>query len=184
MGWRGTIALAVALVVAAVYAYVDLGSPGELSMEALLAPSHPTPPGEGRRPLLDFKPADIVAVDIRQGDADVALRRSGNSWAGIARPDVIDDFLINLLDLSRILVLDVRPPDLADHGLDPPSGTITLQQRGGPPLSIKIGGHNPPATGVYVQVDAEPEVILTGALILWEVEKAVKAAAEPHSNDG
>lgn len=177
MGWRGTIALAVALALVVTYAYVDLRSPdGQISIDTLLGNVRPTPPGSGKRALLSFRPEDVVAITIQQGDATVAMRRDAASWTGIGRPELADDFLTNLLDLAEILVVDVPAGGLADHGLDPPRSTVTLQRRTAPPLVLQIGAHNPPATGVYVRIDGESRVILTGALILWEVDKVVKAA--------
>jgi hypothetical protein len=185
MGWRGTVALAVALVVAAAYAYVDLASQdGELTLESIFEPSSPTPPGRGVRPVLVFEPGDVVAVVVRRGDQETRIARSGAAWAGVTPPDAVDEFLANLAGLSQILTLEVPAGELADHGLDPPRSTVTLERRGAAPLSLRVGGHNPPATGVYVQIDGRSEVILTGALLLWEVDKIAKAARGPQATVG
>jgi hypothetical protein len=89
----------------------------------------------------------------------------------------LDDLLVNLLDLSEIMTADVAKQDLADHGLDPPQAIVDLERTGGDTISVRIGNRNPPATAVYVQVGPSDHVTLTGALILWEIEKAIDAAA-------
>jgi hypothetical protein len=177
MGWRGTIVLAVAFALAALYAYVDLVSQsGKLDLHSILEPAAPTPPARANRSVLTFDSDEIVGIVIRRGDEETRLRRSGESWTGVTPPDAVDDFLANLHELSEILVLDVPANELADHGLDPPRVTVTLERRAAPPLSLRIGTHNPPATAVYVQTSEKPSVILTGSLLLWEVEKVLKAA--------
>jgi hypothetical protein len=178
MGWRGTIALALVLALAGAYAYVDIASQKEeISWESVLGPARPTPPGQGNRRILSFRPEDVEAIRLSRDGEEIEIERSGGSWSGVGRPQAIDDFLVNLLELNEILVVDAAA-ELADHGLDPPRGSIRLQRRGSPPVEIRIGARNPPATGVYVQIDGRPEVILTGALILWEMEKIVRAAGD------
>jgi hypothetical protein len=181
MGWRGTIALAAVFVLAALFAYNDLvSSTGKLDVHSILAPPVPTPPARGFHSLLIFDPGEIVGITIRRGNEETHLRRDGATWSGVTPPDAADDFLENVRDLSEILVLDVPAAELADHGLDPPRIQVTLERRAAPPLSLRVGNHNPPATGVYVQTSEKKQVILTGALLLWEVEKLVKAAqAQP-----
>lgn len=177
MGWRGTIALAVVFLLAALYAYNDLVSPsGELDVHSILEPAAPTPPAQAFHSVLTFDLGEIVGVTIQRGNEETRLHRDGAAWSGVTPPDAVDDFLENVRELSEILVLDVPAAELSDHGLDPPRIKITLERRAAPPLSLSVGNHNPPATGVYVQTSEKTQVILTGALLLWEVEKLVKAA--------
>jgi hypothetical protein len=178
MGWRGTMVLALALFLAAAYAYVDLSRDGEISLDTVLGLTRPTPPGSEANRLLAFRPDEIVAVEIRWSEREARIRRSAASGSGGARPEAIDDFLAAVLELSEILVLDVRPDELADYGLDPPRGTVVLRRASGAPLTLEIGNHNPSATGVYARVGATSRVILTGAVVLWEVEKMIKATAD------
>lgn len=177
MGWRGTLALAALLALAGVYAYIDaISGEQDVSLHALLSELRPTPPGQDAEKLLHYDPADIVAIHLQQGDVDLHVKRRDGKWVGVARPDALNDFLANLLTLAKIMTVDVEKQNLSDHGLDPPEAIVELQRADGSTISIRIGHHNPPLTGVYVQVGPSDRVILTGALILWELEKAVNAA--------
>jgi hypothetical protein len=46
---------------------------------------------------------------------------------------------------------------------------------------LLVGARNPPATGVYVRVGADGPVVLTGALLLWDLEKVERAFGPPSS---
>jgi hypothetical protein len=96
-------------------------------------------------------------------------------WTGTERPDLIEDFLASLRELGEIMQLDVSADALAEHGLAPPEATIELVRVGEPPLTLLLGAHNPPATGVYAQVAPNGPVVLTGALARWEFDKAARA---------
>jgi hypothetical protein len=177
MEWRGTLALAVLLLVAGVYAYFDASSgQAEVSLRSLLGDLRPTPPGQDAPKLLDYEPEQIEVIRLRRGDLDLRVERRDGKWINASRPHALDDFLTTLLTMSNIMTVDVAQQDLADHGLDPPDALIELQRAGDGTISVRIGSRNPPATGVYVQVGADGPVTLTGALILWEVEKAIDAA--------
>ena len=178
MGWRGTLVLASLLLVAGAYAAYDIGSDPQATWEGFgfLGSTRPTPPGQQTDPLVAFAPADIDTVRLRRGADDVTVRREAGGWTGIAGGTAVDDFLASLATLSRIATLDVAAGDLADHGLAPPQTLIDLQHGGESPIEIRIGDRNPPATAVYVQVGTEDRVYLTGALILWELDKVLRAA--------
>ncbi len=179
MGWRGTLVLLAALVMAGLYAYSDVTSnQSGFSWRGLLQPLRPTPPGEQVTRLLSFVPEQVTAIRLQRGDADVRFERRGGTWAGVARPQVLDDTLQSLLELAEVMPLQVGPEQLADHGLAPPEARIELERRDQPPIVILVGSHNPAATGVYVQLGEGGPVKLTGALILWELDKALKAGQQ------
>lgn len=179
MGWRGTLVLLTALVTAGLYAYSDvISKQSGLSWRSLLQPLRPAPPGEQVTHLLSFVPEQVTAIRLQRGDADVRFERRGGTWAGVARPQVLDDMLRNLLELAEVMPLQVGPDQLADYGLAPPEARIDLQRSNQPPIVVLVGSHNPPATGVYVQLGEGGPVKLTGALILWELDKAFRLAGE------
>lgn len=178
MEWRGTLALAAVLLLVGVYAYFDaISGEQDVSLHSLLSELRPTPLGQDAPKLLHYDPADIVAIHLQRGDLDLRVRRRDGTWIGASRPDALDDFLANLLTLAEIMTVDVEKKNLSDHGLDPPEAQVELQRADGSTISVRIGRHNPPLTGVYVQVGPSDRVILTGALILWELEKAIDAAS-------
>ena len=176
MGWRGTLALAVALLAAGLYLYRDLVAANtDLSWETVIGGPRAAPPGEQITHLLSFDPATVTAVHLRHAGRDLRSQRVGRVWSGVERSADIDDFLANLLGLAVVMPLDVAPDELAAHGLDPPEAVIELQRVNQPPVVLLLGRHNPPSTGVYAQVGEDGPVILTGALASWELEKALRA---------
>ena len=179
MGWRGTLVLGIALLAAAVYLYRDVTAQHpDASWRVLFEEARPTPPGADIKRLLAFDPAAVTAIRLRHGDAQRAVRRDGDSWQG-ARSRDVTDFLQALQDLAEIMPLEVAPGDLAAHGLDPPQSVIELDRSGAAPLVLLVGGHSPPATAVYVQLGPGGPVVLTGALLLWDLDKAARTFAPP-----
>lgn len=180
MSWRGTLALVAALLAAAVYLYSDLKreQPGA-GWQALIEEARPVPQSELVVPLMPFDPASVQALRLRSGDRQWEMRRTADGWSGIAPAAAVDDFLNNLRGLAEIMPLEVPAAQLADHGLDPPVHVIELERRDAPPLQLRLGRRNPPATGVYAQVGADGTVVLTGALALWDLDKLTRILNPP-----
>jgi len=176
MGWRGTALLAAALLVATLYTWFDLRRDlPERGSEPRSWIPKPTPPSQDRARLLHFNPDSVTTIHLRRNTVDVQATRADGSWAGVSHPQLLDDFLRNLQDLGAIMPLDVRPDELKEYGLDPPAGVIELLHTGAAPTVILLGDHNPPGTGAYVQLGRAGPVVLTGALMLWEFDKAIRA---------
>jgi Domain of unknown function (DUF4340) len=176
MGTRGTLLLAALVAVLVICAYLDVRrDAADLSWNSFFGELQPTPLGEGAPKLVQFDPAAVTAIHLRRGNIDVRSQRRNGGWTGTARPATIEDFLQSVLDLAEIRKFDAGPKDLADLGLEPPQSEIELHFRQGAPLQIFLGDRNPPSTGVYARVEGRPGAYLTGALILWELEKATNA---------
>lgn len=175
MGWRGTLVLVIALLGAAVWLFCDVAAEhGDLSWESVLRGPRDLPPAEQITHLLSFDPATVTAVRLQRGGETWRVERRDGTWSGVARPSDVDDFVTSLLGLAEIMPLDVAPDRLADHGLDPPEAMVELERGGQSPVVLLLGRHNPPATGVYAQVGPGGRIVLTGALALWEFDKAVR----------
>lgn len=175
MDSRVTLLLALLFAAALGYAWFDVASdsPGGI-WEAMLDP-HPTPPGESVKRLLSFDPAAVTSVRVRQGDVTLQTKRTDDGWSGIGRRGAVEDLLHALADLAEILVLDATEGEPADYGLDPAETVVELERSDGAPIVLLIGHRNPSATAVYARIGANGPVVLTGALVLWEIDKAVKA---------
>jgi hypothetical protein len=176
VGWRGTLILAAALLVAGVVLYVELiADSSDFSLQSVVRGPRDAPPADQVTRLLSFDPQTVTAVRLRRGEAEWRAVRDDGSWSGTGSPGDIDDFLDNLLQLAEIIALEVPQAELADHGLNPPAASVELERRGAPPVILLLGGRNPPSTGVYAQVGPGGRVVLTGALALWDFDKAVRA---------
>ena len=179
MGWRGTALLALALTVATVYAWYDVASePREVAERTFLGGDRPPAPGDDIKRLIDIVPTDVVGIHLQRGDFNARVTRSADGWDGIQRSQALDDFVNNIAELAEIARLDVQPGERRDYGLEPPAGVIELERAHAPPVTLLVGSHNPPSTGAYVQLDKNGPVLLTGAVLLWELDKAIRAVHE------
>jgi hypothetical protein len=176
VGWRGTAVLAIALLAAAFVLYRELVAEGpEVSWTSVIQPPRDAPPGEQIVRLLSFDPARVTALRLQRGGQEWRSRRSDGGWSGAERRGDIDDFLASLLGLAEIMPLDVSDEELPHHGLDPPEAVVELERADQPPVVLFLGRRNPPGTGVYAQLGPRGRVVLTGALALWDFDKAIRA---------
>ncbi|MFN8644491.1 MAG: hypothetical protein U0802_23580 [Candidatus Binatia bacterium] len=180
MGWRGTLALLVAVAAAALALYRDANAGrGQHSWRAVFEEPRETAPADQVTHLLAFDPRAVTAITLRRDHRQWRADRTADGWSGAGRATDMDDFLRDLLELAVILPIDVGPDTLREHGLDPPQASIELTQRAGAPITLLVGARNPPATGVYVRVGSDGPVVLTGALLLWDLEKVERAFGPP-----
>ena len=175
MGWRGTALLAFLLVVAGAYLWFE-ESPPEQPAPPLWGAPQPREPTKAIPRLLDFKPADVVAVELERDGEVRKTARQQESWQASVDPRSIDDFLSNLGGLGVLAEIPAGAGELKDYGLAPPKSVLRLRLRDHTaPLVLLIGDHNPATTGVYVRLDESGPVLLAGALVAWEFDKAFKA---------
>ena len=180
MGWRGTLVLLVAVATAAFLLYRDVNAGrSERSWSAIFEEPQETPPADQITHLLAFDPATVTAVTVRRHDRQWRAERTADGWSGAGRSTDMDDFLHDLGELAVILPIAVGSDTLRDHGLDPAQASIELTRAGAPPIVLHVGARNPPATGVYVRVGTDGPVVLTGALLLWDLEKVERAFGPP-----
>jgi hypothetical protein len=177
MSWRVTLVLAIAVTVTALYAWFDLPR-GVPSSSQLAAGPSAIPSMAPAKPLVEFTPEEVEAIHLRLHSAQVQLRREGNGWTGVQRPDVADDFLTNLHDMQEIIELQASQKDLADYGLDPPEDRIELLLHEGGPITLFLGKSNPAGTAIYVQIGRGGRVVLAGALLRWELDKLTHGLTE------
>jgi Domain of unknown function (DUF4340) len=172
VGWRGTAVLALLVAVAGAYVWFDT-TPGDTTGPSAygdLPPPTPTPPVQ---PLLDAAPADVIAVRLEHAGRRVAVQRADATW----KP-VVDDFLQNLTEIGVLMHIAGGDAHLQDYGLAPPQSIVELRFRTQrPPLVLQIGDSNPAATGVYLRFGDRGPVVLAGALLVWEFERAFGALA-------
>lgn len=174
MGWRGTLGLALALLAGGFYLYRELAAEhAPISWESVIEGPQ-TPPAEQITHLLSFDPATVSAIELRRDGQTWRTERRGEAWSGVGQAEVMNDFLADLQELAEIMPLDVAPDQLADHGLAPPEAVVELQRGSQAPVILYVGRRNPPSTGVYAQLGPGGRVVLTGALALWDFDKAIR----------
>jgi Domain of unknown function (DUF4340) len=185
MGARGTVILAflIVLVGAAVW-FEEVPKASPPSTDTLLGEPRVVDPNRPIRHLLDFEPVDIVAIELQRDGTTRTTTRSATTWSGSSKPGAINDFLQNLSDLQIVMDIPAGETDLRDYGLEPPVAVLRLQPRAqSQPLVLQIGNRNPSVTGVYVRIGNDGPVVLGGALVIWEFDKAFRALGPPDADE-
>lgn len=180
MSWRGTAVLTLLLVIVGAYVWFEEAPPqGPGTPPTLLGEPRSSAPATAASRLLDFNPDDVVAIHLEQDRQTRETARAGDTWQGVARPAAINDFLHNLVGLGKLLDIPADAAELKDYGLQTPHSVVQLHLRGrAEPLIIQIGDRNPATTGVYVRLGSNGPVVLAGALMAWEFDKAFRALGE------
>lgn len=180
MGWRGTIILALLSAAVGAYLWVEKVPPQEHGRPpTLLGEPRVVEPERQVRHVLDYDPADVVAVRLERDGHAREAKRSNGRWQGSTKPGTVSDFLTSVAQLTIILDIPDGTKQLTDYGLQPPQDVLHLQLRNrAAPLVLQIGDRNPAVTGVYVRIGENGPVALAGALLLWEFEKAFDALSE------
>src|SRR5262249_44117910 len=90
--------------------------------------------------------------------------------------DAMIDFVHNLLGIGVLVDIPAEQANLADFGLQRPQSIVRVALRGeSTPIVLLIGDRNPATTGVYIRIGDNGPVVLAGALVTWEFDKAFKA---------
>jgi hypothetical protein len=94
------------------------------------------------------------------------------------RQDAVDDFLTNLKKLVNLGEVESSEGQLSEYGLKPPASRValTLGEKGNRILTLTLGKRNPVQTSLYAQINESPQVVLVGAVVLWDIRKLVTAA--------
>jgi hypothetical protein len=157
-------------------------APGR-STDTLLGEPKAFDPNQPVRHLLEYQPADVLSIRLERDGKMRETERSGETWTTTTTPGAITDFLGNLAKLAVLMDITAGAAELRDYGLDPPQSVVWLQRRGQPtPLVLQIGDRNPSVTGVYVRIGEDGPVLLAGALVAWEFDKAFRALGPADKN--
>lgn len=180
MGWRGTLVLCLLVAVAGFYLWFEEVPPEPRPAPRTLLGEPASTGDEETAPLLEFDPAKVASLQFRHGGETRETKRTGASWEGIDSSQAMEDFLASLAGLARIMEVSNDPAALDDYGLRPPASVLEIRlQDPAEPLVLEIGNRNPATTGVYARVNRSGPILLAGALVAWEFEKAFAALAAP-----
>ena len=121
---------------------------------------------------------EIVAVAVSAGDRRVTARRIDDRWV-VAPPhgeavtsDLVDALLAAVLNAPAEPVVGSGPS--GEFGLDQPFARIELQRRDGKPVTVRLGNTSPAATGVYGQLEGNPQILLMGLNVRYYVELMIR----------
>jgi hypothetical protein len=151
----------------------------------LTTPEKPTVGAEAskktERPALDFTPEQVTQIEVLFDARNLTCQRTAEGWKKVStgellRSDAVDDFLASLTKLVRLGEVETGTTSLAEYGLQPPVARILLQIEGEGSRVLSLGKHNPVQTSLYAQINESPQVVLVGAVVLWDLRKLTMAA--------
>jgi hypothetical protein len=133
------------------------------------------------RPVLDFNADQVTQIDLLFDGQQIVSQRTATGWKQMPsgeplRSEAVDEFLANLKKLINLGEVEIGNASLSEYGLQPPSSRVVLQLAGGDARTLALGNRNPVQTSIYAQVNNSPQVVLVGAVVLWDMRKLVMAA--------
>jgi len=135
-----------------------------------------------RRPgplIFELSPMEIKRIEIKRLDGGelIGERNQMRRWVLVKGnraeqwESKVDDFIFNLLMLVEIDKFRVENSQLKNFGLENPGLRITLTDITDKTYQILIGNSNPVRTSLYVKFVESPNVIITGAILNYELQK-------------
>jgi hypothetical protein len=133
------------------------------------------------RAVLDFTPEHVTQIDLLFDGQHLVCQRTPGGWQQSPSEtpvpsEAIDDFLTNLKKLLNLGEVEGGATQLSEYGLQPPASRVVLQVEGEGTRTLTLGKHNPVQTSLYAQINESPQVVLVGAVVLWDMRKLVTAA--------
>lgn len=174
MRTRTTIVLAVALILASTFAWLDTPAGPSLGFDPIDGEASDRAPGDNIVRLLKFSIPSVTRITLQRGAFNATLTRTDGGWSGISAPEAVEDFLRGMQEVAQIIVVGPEQGGPSDYGLDPPVVHIIIERSDDPPIDLRIGTANPTSTGVYAQVGKDGPVVLTGALARWDFDKIAR----------
>jgi hypothetical protein len=151
-------------------AYVALAGLLATALWVTTPPPLPPPPPPDARTA-----TEIVGVAVTAGARRVEARRVDGRWqvatphAGAVTSDLIDALLAAILEApAEPVAADAE--ERAAFGLEQPYARVELTRREGRPVTLLVGGTNPADTGVYGQLEGNPQIVLMGLNVRYYID--------------
>ena len=136
--------------------------------------------------LLALDSAHIQAFTLKARDgATFTCRRESGKWmlsAPATQPSnplpadqsAVSSFLSSLTTANLDEVVDPRPSNLKDYGLDPPAETVEVSSDSKPQQSTLIlGDETPTGSGLYAKVAGNPRLVTLASYLKSSLEKSL-----------
>lgn len=133
------------------------------------------------RPAIEFSLDKVKRVDVVFEGKHLVCQWTPQGWVDSAsgapvRQDAIVDFLTNLQKLLNLGAVEIAEAQLSEFGLRPPVSRIMLEVEGEGTRILSLGKNNPVQTSLYAQINENPQVVLVGSVVTWDMRKLFTAA--------
>lgn len=125
--------------------------------------SSSTTPASPKIISVDAKQINDIKI-IKPGAEPIELAKLADSWE-IAKPtpmhadqDAANALASSISTLNADRLIDEKPADLKQFGLDMPSEEVDITLKGGKTDKLLLGSDTPAATGTYAKLEGDPKV--------------------------
>ena len=118
--------------------------------------------------LLKLKSVDSITVIRGNTTIQYQVTADGKHWeivqpAGKFIPqDLMQALAALLINAKSVEVVSTNPNDLAQFGLNQPSGQLIIKSGDRKPIDIYFGSENPTGTAIYARIEGNPKIFLLG----------------------
>ena len=144
----------------------------------------PAPDVPEARPLLSVPVASVARIDIERDGGQLRAMRHDGGWADAQgrpwRSGAVSYLLETLAGLRPLMIVDPDPGTATDYGFDQAARRLRVTDSDGRiVLALEIGDRNPAWTGLYVRRAGQPEIVLVGGVLGWDLGKVFDTAPGP-----
>ncbi len=131
--------------------------------------------------LADIPVAQIKQIDLKKKDGStVVLQNQNGKWqitapeAWRADQDAASSLASALSPVTADNVVEDKPKDLAQYGLNNPSLTVTVDEKDGKKKELFFGDDVPAGSLVYARVGSDPKVYAVSSGVKTSLDKTAK----------
>jgi Domain of unknown function (DUF4340) len=144
-------------------------------------PENATPAASASPPILKLDPSSIIRLDLkRPGGQTIALVKATDGKWQITEPKPLDadqnsvsTLLSALSALNSERVVEEKPVNIKQYGLDPPSLELDIAEKSGKSEKILLGDDTPTSDAVYAMRSGDPRVFTTASFNKTTLNKNV-----------
>jgi Domain of unknown function (DUF4340) len=130
--------------------------------------------------LADIPAAQIKSIDLKKRDgSDVVLQNQNGRWS-ITAPeqlpadqDAASAIASALSPVSADNIVEDKPKDVSQYGLNSPSLTVTVDEKNGKTQQLLFGDDVPAGSLVYARVGVDPKVYAVSSGVKSSLDKSV-----------
>ena len=141
----------------------------------------PTQPTTGPLPpvLLADASERIARVELIVGAQTTTATRAPSGWLDLqGRPfphDAVTDLLVTLATLRPLRTIAPEPNEAPRYAIGQRRLRI-VRDDGSVALDLELGNANPAQTALYARMTGQPDILMIGAVLAWDIGKLETAA--------
>jgi hypothetical protein len=139
------------------------------------------PPKDANPKIVALTEADITKLQLKRKDEQpVVVQNTNGKWA-ITEPqkygadqDTAKSLVSSAASVTSDRVVDDKPTDLKQYGLDNPNFELDITQKNGKTAKLLLGDDAPSGSSTYARLEGDPKVYTVASYTKTGLEKEVK----------